>query len=164
MAEEKTQETKKKKKWPWIAGGVVLLIITVAIISNNDTTTQNTNKNNEAKNTQSKEEAKVPLQVDAASFVTEFDKNQLQAEEKYKNKFIKFTAVIGNISEDIGGTAFLSLNPSADQYYIGTTIKCSFKNKSDLTALSNGQSVTLQGTVDTQSFGIIDIKDCKVVK
>jgi len=30
--------------------------------------------------------------------------------------------------------------------------------------LENGQTVTLQGTVDTQSLGIISIENCKTIQ
>ena len=103
------------------------------------------------------------MKVTTADFIAEFDKNQIAAEDKYKDKSIEFTAVIRNISEDIVGTPFLSLQPTEDKAYFGTTIKCDFKDKAELTSFANGQSVTLQGTVTTQSLGIIGVKDCKAV-
>lgn len=103
------------------------------------------------------------LKVSTSEFIKEFDKNQLAAEEKYKKKLIEFTAVIDNISEDILGKPFLSLKPTADKYYTGTSIQCYFQQKSELTPLSNGQTITLQGTVRDQSLGIIGVDNCKVI-
>ena len=144
-----------------VGGLIVLIIIIAAVAGGGKKETQTTTPSSEQKQeTQKPPEA---LKVSTADFIKEFDQNQLAAEEKYKGKMIEFTAVIGNISEDIVGTPFLSLKPTADKLYVGTTIKCSFKEKAELTALKNDQTVTLQGVVDTQSLGIISVKDCKVI-
>ena len=103
------------------------------------------------------------IKVDTAAFVEEFDQNQLAAEEKYKHKLVEFKAVIDNISEDILGTPFLSLKPTKEKYYLGTTIKCNFGNKAEVTSLKKGQEVNLQGSVNSQSLGIIIIDDCRII-
>jgi hypothetical protein len=100
------------------------------------------------------------MEVDTLTFIGDFDKNQLAAEEKYKDKKVRMTAYIKNISEDIGGAFFLSLTPSSDKYYFGTTVKCTFQNKSALTSLENGQQITVEGIVKEQSLGIISVHDC----
>ena len=146
------------KKLLYVFGGLIILIIIIAIAAGGGE-----EKKEETSQPSQSQETQV-TEVSTQSFIAEFDKNQLAAEEKYKGKIIKFTAVIDNISEDILGTPFLSLQPTADEYYFGTTIKCDFSNKSQITALENGQSITLQGTVDTQSLGIISIEDCKVIQ
>lgn len=99
--------------------------------------------------------------VDALSFVTEFDQNQLRAEQKYKGKFIEISAIIKNISEDISGSPFLSLEPVGNKMF-GTTIKCVFKDKSALTSVENGNTVTVEGTVANQSLGIIQLDNCNL--
>ncbi len=106
------------------------------------------------------EEAPTATAVEATDFIAEFDKNQLAAEEKYKDKLVEFSAVIDNISEDVLGTAFLSLKPTAGTYF-KTSIKCNFAQKSELTGFSKEQTITLQGTVTGQTLGIISLKDCK---
>ena len=104
------------------------------------------------------------IKVNTQEFIAEFDKNQLAAEEKYKGKLIEFSAYIDNISEDILGSPFLSLKPTNTEYYFDTSIQCFFADKSELISLQNGQKVTVQGKVDTQSLGIIVIKECKVIE
>ncbi len=105
-----------------------------------------------------------PTIVDATALVGEYDKNKLAAQDKYTGKRLQFTAFIDNISSDITGSYYLSLKPSNDQYYTGTTIQCYFANKSQLTSLANGQSVTVSGTAQDMSLGIVELKDCSVVK
>ncbi|MCG3206385.1 MAG: hypothetical protein KCHDKBKB_03121 [Elusimicrobia bacterium] len=101
--------------------------------------------------------------VDAKSFIAEFDENQLSAESKYKSKYVELKAKIKNISEDIGGTPFLSLEPAnAAQYYMGTTIKCSFKSKDELMNVKNDQAITIRGQVKSQTLGIITFDKCSI--
>lgn len=102
------------------------------------------------------------LTVDTASFIKEFDSNQLASESKYEGKWLKFTGYIDNISEDILGTYFITLVPTNDEFYFGTSIQCYFENSDSLLSLSNGSQVTLQGKFDTQSFNIL-VKECSVV-
>ncbi len=162
-------------KWGCIGvGGFVLLLIIIgAIASSNDTsnTTEITNSqptpSGSDKNNQPVEATTPdvePLVVDTKQFITDFDKNQLAAEEKYKGQTVKLTAYIKNISEDILGNPFLSLQPTSDEYYFGTSIQCIFKNKSELISVENGQQVTIVGKVDSQDIGIIGIDDCSIQK
>lgn len=146
--------------------GLIIIIVVAAAISDGGSTKES--KSSQPAKAESSEQAQASpepelLKVKTVEFIAEFDKNQLAAEQKYKGKQIEFTAFIKNISEDILGKPFLSLNPTTEQYYLGTSVQCFFSDKSALTPLANGQSVTLQGKVDAQSLGTIMVKDCKVV-
>jgi hypothetical protein len=164
------------RRHPILTGLLVLFIVgSVMAAAGGGENKPKTTNNNSAANTDSAQETQSAQEeptveaiettkVVTTDFIAEFDKNQLAAEEKYKDKLVEFTAVIANISEDILGTPFLSLKPSDDKYYAGTTIKCDFKEKSQLTSFANGQTITLQGSVSTQSLGIISIKDCKAIQ
>lgn len=102
--------------------------------------------------------------VTAAQIVADYDKNKLSADDKYKNKPVEFAAKVKNISTDIGGSAYLSLEPTnADQYYFGTTLKCSFKTVDELKSLENGKTYTMRGIINEMSIGIVDVKDCTIV-
>lgn len=131
------------------------------------TTTSSTNSSaNKQTSAPEKQEptAIVAEEVDAATFIGAFDKNQLSAEKQYKDKRVKMTAYIQNISEDIVGSPYLSLKPSAEKYYFGTTAKCTFASSDELTSVENEQQIVVEGTVQEQSLGIIAMKDCKIVK
>jgi hypothetical protein len=124
--------------------------------------TETTEKTSNAKPTA---EPKSYEPVDTKSLITEFDENQLAAEKKYKNKLVQLRAKIGNISEDIVGTPFLSLKPTSEsETYFGTTIKCSFKDSDSITAVKKGEIVTVNGEVASQSIGIIQLNDCQLVQ
>ena len=103
------------------------------------------------------------MEIEAQALIDSFDKNKLAADDKFAGKLIQTTAYIDNISKDILGNYYLSLNPSNEEYYYGTYIQCFFKDKSELTSLENGSKVTVKGTMDEMSIGIVIIKDCSVI-
>lgn len=148
-----------------LIGVVVVLGIIGAIIGNkgsNRTTASQSGSQQSAQGSPTPQPT--PIVVDAATLVGEYDKNKLAAQDKYTGKTVQTTGYIKNISNDITGKYYLSLNPNNDQYYFGTTIACYFNDKAGLTALSNGQSVTVLGTMQDMSIGIVDMQDCQLVK
>lgn len=167
---------KKILKWVGIVFGVLIVLGIIANAGSSSKTpstdsatgnkkeviTEQTSDTNKA--VEEPKQVEVPMEVVTLTFISDFDKNQLSAEEKYKDKLVKLTAYIKNISEDIMGTPFLSLQPTTDQYYFGTTIQCLFKAKSELTSLENGKSVVVEGRFKSQDMGVIRIDNCKVVK
>ena len=48
--------------------------------------------------------------------------------------------------------------------YYGTNIQCHLLEKSDSSALANGQKATIKGQVDDMSLGIVQLKNCSLVK
>ncbi len=154
-----------KKKMLLIASLLVLLsicccfgILAVGASKDNDSL-----KNDSSQTSNSDEETPSEvLNVEIGSFIKEFDENQLAAEKKYKNKIVKFTGFIDNISEDILGDTYLSINPTNDEYYFDTSIQCYFKSSDSVLSLKNGQQVNLEGRVESQTLGLIQIKNCSV--
>ena len=153
-----------KKILKWIVIGFVALIVLGLIFGkSNDIPETEKVITEEVTEVEVITEVKQAVVVDLAAFVKEFDKNQLSAEEKYKDTLVQFTGYIDNISDDMFGNYFVILQPSADEYYWGTSVKCYFEDKAQLIALENGQKATLQGIVDTQSYDVL-VKTCIVVK
>lgn len=146
-------------KWGLIAL-VVLIVIGALAGSGENSSTPSSNNNTESETTE--QTTKETVEVVTSDFIAEFDKNQLAAEQKYEGKIVKLTAFVDNISEDILGSPFLSLNPVNDEYYFDTSIKCTFADSSALTSLENGQSVTVMGEFDSQDLGIIGLKNCQL--
>lgn len=156
-----------KKVLKWIGIGFLVLIVLAAIGSaGKSSPTATINKQQNIQQASAKEEptTAVAEEVNATEFIGAFDKNQLKAEQQYKDKRIKMTAYINNISEDIVGSPFLSLQPTAEEYYFGTTAKCNFKSKDELTSVEKKQQITVEGTVTSQDLGIIGLKDCTIVQ
>jgi hypothetical protein len=165
----------KKKNW-FARHKILTAIIAIVVIigfagsggsSPSSETSDNSNTEAKSDNKENVAEEKMMTyeEVNTQVMIDAFDDNQLAAEKTYKDKPVQITAKIKNISEDIMGTPFLSLEPSnADDYYFGTTIQCLFENEDDLLSVSNGQLVTVQGIVKEQSLGIIGIRECKIVE
>ena len=155
-------------------GCVTLIIIGVIAIgviagmgsssSKTDEKTQQQQSKVTGEGSQPTEEEKVgDVEVNLSSFVKEFDENQLAAETKYEDKWIMFTGYIDNISEGIMGEYYVIVQPSADEYYLGTSVQCYFDNKEALLDLKNGQQVSLRGKVDTQVMNVL-VKSCEIVE
>jgi|SRR3989339_1116258 len=150
----------------------ILILFVIGMISSvggkKGTTTTKTTGNTTSKvtdNTQPEvKPTSVSIIVEAKALVEEYDKNKLSAQEKYTGKIIQTTAVIKNISGGGIGDYYLSLDPSNEQYYFGTTIQCLFKDKGELTSLAKGQTVTVAGTMKDMSIGTVLMKDCNLVK
>lgn len=159
---------KKILKWGGIIfiGLIVLGVIGSILGGGKSTTSSNTgpSSNNQQAQQIQPTATPAPMVVDATTLVGEYDKNKLSAQDKYTGKIVQTTAFINNISSDVLGSYYLSLNPSSDQYYFGTSIQCYFKDKSALTSLSKGQSVTVNGTMQDMSLGIVEMKDCSLIK
>jgi len=148
---------------------VILALILIGIVSGaangskGSSSTQPATNSNQAQATV--QPAQQPTIVDATALIAEFDKNKLAANEKYKNKIVQTTGYISNISGgDLGSDYYISLKPNNDQYYFGTDIQAFFKDKTVLTSLSNGQKVTIQGTMGDMTLGTVVINGCQVIK
>ena len=162
---------KDQRNW-FVRHKVLTLIIIIFVVigiaeaggsSTSDTASTSSSKS-DTKVEKQTETAMTYEEVNTTTFIKAFDDNQLSAEKQYKDKGVQLKAKIKNISEDIVGSPFLSLEPaSAGEYYFGTTIKCEFENSDDLLDVSNEQTVVIKGIVGEQSLGIINIKECQIV-
>jgi hypothetical protein len=172
----RTKQTSKAVK---VISGIVTIVVVLGVVgalfggskSTTTTTQSSTTPAESVKSVQGAETAQptaaakpLPVVVGATALVSEYDKNKLAAQEKYTGKIVQTTAIIENISSDIMGSYYLSLKPSDDKYYMGTTIQCYFQDKKTLTPLSKDQSVTISGTMQDMSLGIIVMKDCSLIK
>jgi len=148
---------------------VILVLILVGIVAGaanggkGSSSTQPATGSNQAQATvQPTQQATV---VNATTLVGEYDKNKLAANQKYTGKLVQTTGYISNISGgDFGSNYYIVLHPSAGQGYFGTDIQAFFKDKTVLTSLSNGDKVTIQGTMGDMSIGSVVINDCQVIK
>ena len=87
-----------------------------------------------------------PQVVALASLIADYDKNQLAAEKKWGGKLVTVTGKIRNISEDILGKPYLSLENPSEAFSI-TSVACFLGNSADAERLANGETRTVSGTV-----------------
>jgi len=152
------------RRHPILTGILILIVIGSIGSAASGGSKSSTTASSDTQSTAQSAPTTAPIIVDATALVGEYDKNKLAAQEKYTGKVVQTTAYISNISNDITGSYYLSLNPSNDQYYTGTSVQCYFNDEKALTSLSNGQQVTVQGTMQEMSLGIVEMKDCSLVK
>jgi len=148
------------KKILLIVGGIILVIIVIAAASGGSkksTSTQNNNQTTTANTAESKPSPS-PMKITARELADDFDSNQVAAEAKWKDKLVEFSAQISNIT-DTG----ISFSNVASKEFSLTQISCKVEDKQKLLPLKNGQTVTVQGTVGTQTIGVIEVKTCQVV-
>lgn len=145
---------KKVFKWIAIVLGVLILISLVSTKGEKkestvvETTTTTTKV----------EDVKVYKQVDINALVDDFEANQVSAEKKWNGQLVKFSATITNITDN--GISFTKVG-SKD--FSMSQVSCHISDKAQLLTIKNGQSVTVQGKVGNQTFGIIDVDDCSLV-
>lgn len=148
----------KKKIIFGIIGVIILFGVIGAITSDNKNGGQTSNQpaitsSNEIKPTPT------PEKISARDLADDYDANQVAAKDKWKDKFVEFSAQISNITDS--GISFYNV---ASKQFSATQISCRIKDKQQLLPLKNGQTVTVRGIVGGQTIGVIDISSCEVVQ
>ncbi|HBC72990.1 MAG: hypothetical protein UX91_C0006G0182 [Candidatus Amesbacteria bacterium GW2011_GWB1_47_19] len=103
--------------------------------------------------------APVAQKITAGQLADDFDANQVAAEANWKGKVVEFSAVVSNITDS--GISFYNV---ASKEFSMTQISCRISDKNQLMSLTNGQSVTVRGTVGSQTIGVVGLDDCTVVQ
>jgi len=163
MKQENTQP--KKKKWYFtkkaFALYIVIFVVFMIILGGEEQPTTQQPKPTTSSQPQVEQQAP-PVEITIDKLVAEYDANKLAAEKKYKDKNLKISGgVIQNISEDIFGKPFISLEPQRE-FYFGTSIRCEFKDEDSdkLLALQNGQKLAVTGRNEGMTIGIIGLENC----
>lgn len=162
MIQENMQPKKKKwyfTKWAFVAYAVLFLVIIIAG-STGEPPTQQTEMTSQPQAAQ--EQSAPPIEITIEELIAEYDANKLAAEKKYKDKNLKISGgVIQNISKDIFGKPFISLEPRKE-FYIGATVRCEFREEDSdkLLELQNGQRLTVTGYNGGMTIGIIGLENC----
>lgn len=139
---------------------VLIILGVIAAATGGDKTTNNqTSKSNGTAQPQ-EQEAQEPMKITATELIDDFDSNQVAAEKKWKGKFVEFSAEITNITDS--GLSFSQVSSSKE--FSLAQISCRVKDKQELLPLKNGQTVTVQGIVGSQTIGVIDVSNCEILK
>jgi hypothetical protein len=75
---------------------------------------------------------------------------------------VQTTGRIRNITST-AGQPYLALEPLTEGRFTLTSLTCDFDSETPLLALHNGQQVTVRGTMDDMSFGVISLEHCALV-
>jgi hypothetical protein len=159
-----------KKWWFWVLVVIVLGIIGSMGAKNAPPTVlpaaapTNTNAGTPAAAAPTPAPAKATaIIVSPSALYSAYDKNELSADNQYKNKVVQLTGIIDTIGKDIMGTPYVTLKTNDP---IGT-IQCMLSDNASITqasAMSPGQTVTMQGTVSSKGITNVGVNDCIFVK
>lgn len=144
--------------------GMFILFIIIGMSGNSDTSTSNSSVSQESAPVieQSQEPDYV---VSVAELSAEFENNGLSASQKYEDKLVRVNGVVGNIDEDIMGTPYVVVHDPADEFQFDG-VQCMFKrgDTSQLTSLSKGERITVEGYLADEVILNILVRNCQVVK
>jgi len=102
---------------------------------------------------------KVDIEITASELYSEYEANEVSADEQYKGKKIAVTGVVGIIGKDILDDPYISLNVDYLQ-----SVNCYFSDKNNkvLSQLSKGQKVTIIGECKGFMLTNVMIQDCEL--
>lgn len=102
-----------------------------------------------------------PIIVTAPILVTEYEANEIAADEKYKGRKVQVTGVIDSIAKDIIDSMYVSLD-SGQEFGI-TNVQCFFDDSEGryLASLSKGRSLTVTCRCDGK-FGNVLLRECEI--
>lgn len=102
------------------------------------------------------------IKVNASTLYEEFNTNNVGAENKYKGKMLLVTGTVYNIDKTFFlGTAYVNL--MAGYVVDGVTAYFSSEGKSQITNVSQGQTITVLGRCSGRSLGSAILNDCVLV-
>ena len=98
--------------------------------------------------------------VSAEEMYREYERNEIAAEQKYKNSAVMVRGIVESIGRDILDTAYVVLS-GGDSFLLG--VQCYFDDSEaySLASLSPGQRVTISGVV-TGKLGNITVEGCRI--
>ena len=146
------------RRHPILTGLLVLFVIGIIGVAGSGGKSEDSGKPT-AQTASVETKQQEPMRTTAREIADAFDSNQVKAEADWGGKYVEFSAVVSNIT-DTG----LSFSSVASKEFSMAQISCRVTDKNQLLSLKNGQTVTVRGTVGSQTIGVIDVDDCEVVK
>lgn len=156
---EKTTAPKKWKTWHKVFLGFTVFIILLFIIAINS-------GKKETKQPEAIESAPVNPDsvqkkntVSASGLLDYYEKNEVKADNAFKDNSFFVKGPIKSISKDFTGDAYLSIGD--DDF---KSVRCYFKDQNELTELKPGQVVTIKGVGGGFVMGDALIRECTLAK
>ncbi len=139
---------------------VLILFITIASITGKSATSKTEVASNSQKQSAVPEQA---IKVTALKIVADYKDNEVSADIAYKGKLIDVTGTVDTIGKDIIDTPYIAL--SDGNPYSFERVQCMFtkEQETELSTVSKGQSITLQGRVSGK-LGNVIVRECRIVK
>lgn len=176
-----------KKKMPkWLIPVIIVLVVLCAIVGGNkentDVPTDNSADDSTANSTVSEPtdstvpETKAPVVigkdaptidyefVDIMTLLDEYQTNEVAADQKYKDKFVKVSGKVKDIGKDILNNIYVCINDGTDLTW--EYAQCYFSDQSEVDKVANlavGDTITLYGKVGNFNL-TLTIDRCVIVE
>ncbi|MFN5794514.1 MAG: OB-fold protein [Bacteroidota bacterium] len=152
-------ETRKKndlnKGFLIIIGFLSLLMF--GIICGDENENKNDNNLNVDAPAKEIESTAIQFTVESYRLDADYEKNEVDADNKYKGKVISVLGRVESITKDFNDDAVVTLYAN-NEYFGG--VRCYFKNAQDASGLYKRQGVEIVGRVSGKFVGSVNIKDC----
>ena len=138
----------------------LLVLFVIGIIGNikNDTFNDSSiSSNNTA--SQKEENKEVTIKITARELYVQYEANEIQADDKYKNKLLEISGVIENIGKDILDDPYITLK--TDNVFGSIQCMLADSEKSKASQLQKSTPIVLEGKNTGKLLNII-IRDCKI--
>lgn len=102
------------------------------------------------------------IKISAEDLYEAYEQNEIAAEKKYDDQLVEVTGVVGNIGTDILNDVYVTLTTGD---YL-QSVQCYFEGDEEVdkvTAIVEGQEVTIVGTCSGLSLTNVLVKDCSIV-
>lgn len=102
------------------------------------------------------------LAITADALHSEYDANEVAADEKYKGKVLEVTGTVKEIGKDILDDQYVALQLPRNQFM--TSVHCSFPAgaSKELAQLRKGQRVTIRGKCKGFGIGTVQLGECSL--
>lgn len=147
-------------RW-WAAGIAVLglVLMGVAAPSDGDRPTMSATEERAAmaEEESSEEPAEALSAISARQLHTEYEKNQIAADERYKDQWVLVTGIVASIGKDILDDPYVALE--TDNQFMSVQCMLADDAAAEASRLSKGQEVSMRGRVDGKLMGVI-VREC----
>ena len=104
--------------------------------------------------------------MSATQLWTEYDDNEVLADENYKGKILEVSGVIEDIAKDFSDDIYVDLKGNSAQYSSHQSVRCYFSDDHVKAAskLTKGQSLTVKGKCDGKSVLDVVLRGSQIVQ
>lgn len=100
------------------------------------------------------------IAIDAPTLLSQYDANEVKADNMFKGKVLRITGRVGDIKKDIMDDVYVTLQDN-DKYSI-RSVQCFIEDAAVAANLTQGQQVTIEGKCDGLLMNVL-VKDARVI-
>jgi tRNA(Ile2) C34 agmatinyltransferase TiaS len=96
--------------------------------------------------------------------LAEYQKNEVGADQKYKDKLIQLTGTVSEVQKDIVGRYYVGLGAPQENEMFDVMCYLDKSAFEDAGKLKKGDKVTLKGLCQGRTLKVLNLKTCVIVK